>query len=231
MLTAVLVFLLGSASFFILHATSGQKFPPPLSYKEECELFQKMHEHQDEDARAQLIEHNLRLVSHITRKFYSQQISQDDLISLGTIGLIKAVDSFNEKNGARFATYAAKCIQNEILMYFRTQKKNMYEISMNETIDTDRDGNPITYTDIIREEDTIADDLHERCQIDQMISYIKTQLSDRERKIIMQRYGLGNIPVATQKEVADALGISRSYVSRIEKNVLQQLQKHLHSEL
>lgn len=227
MLTSIVFFLLGSTSFFILHATSGQKFPPPLTHSEESALFQKMHEQQDECARAKLIEHNLRLVSHITRKYFSQQITQDDLISLGTIGLIKAVDSFNEKNGARFATYAAKCIQNEILMSFRAQKKNMCEISLNETIDTDRDGNPLTYIDVIREEDTIADDLNERCQIVQMLSYIKENLSDRERRILIQRYGLGNIPAATQREVADALGISRSYVSRIEKNVLQQLREYL----
>ena len=143
---------------------------------------------------------------------------------------MKAVDSFSEKNGARFATYAAKCIQNEILMHFRAQKKTSCEVSINETIDTDRDGNPLTYIDIIRIDDTIADDIDERWQIARVLAYVKDKLTDRERRIIVMRYGLDNTQPATQREVAEKLGISRSYVSRIEKNVLERIGRHLRGE-
>ena len=143
MLSELLAFLVGGLSYLILNVSSGQKFPPPLSHARETELFSRMHEERDEAARTLLIEHNLRLVAHIVRKYYASHTGQDDLVSIGTVGLIKAVDSFSDKNGARFATYAAKCIQNEILMYFRAQKKLSAEVSINETIDMDKDGNPL----------------------------------------------------------------------------------------
>ena len=138
--------IVSGISFIVLNV-SGQSFPPPLGAEEERELFRRLRAggaQAEEGARTKLIEHNLRLVAHIVRKYYSAQGCSDDLISIGSIGLIKAIDSFNPEKGARFATYSAKCIQNEILMYFRSQKKNAYEVSINETIDTDRDGNPLT---------------------------------------------------------------------------------------
>jgi RNA polymerase sporulation-specific sigma factor len=144
--------------YLLLGVSNGQCFPPPLSKSEETEMFGKMAQG-DMGARTKLIEHNLRLVAHIVRKYYSTQKNQEDLISIGSIGLIKAIDSFKFECGARFATYAAKCIQNEILMYFRSQKKLQSEVSINETIDVDRDGNPLTYIDIISVEDTIAEDI------------------------------------------------------------------------
>ncbi|MGM9652146.1 MAG: RNA polymerase sporulation sigma factor SigK [Eubacteriales bacterium] len=227
MITDFLAMLIGGLSYLVLNVSSGQKFPPPLSAEEESALFHRMREEKAEDARSKLIEHNLRLVAHIVRKYYASQLGQDDLISIGTIGLIKAIDSYDIRNGARFATYASKCIQNEILMYFRAQKKTMCEVSINETIDTDRDGNPLTYIDIIKIDDTIADDIDEKWKITQAIRFIKENLSERERRILVMRYGLGNAPPVTQREVAQALGISRSYVSRIEKNVLDRLSRFL----
>jgi len=177
----------------------------------------------DEHARAALIEHNLRLVAHIVRKYYFSSKNQDDLISIGSIGLIKAIDSFDFENGARFATYGAKCIQNEILMYFRSQKKLACEVSINETIDMDRDGNPLTYQDIICCEDTIAEDIDRKLHTQKALTLIREKLNEREQKILILRYGLNNKPALTQRDVAKQLGISRSYVSRIEKSALEKL--------
>lgn len=227
MITNLLTALIGGLSYLILNVTSGQHFPPPLSAEEERTLFRRLKESGDKDARTTLIEHNLRLVAHIVRKYYASQLGQDDLVSIGTIGLIKAIDSYDVRNGARFATYASKCIQNEILMHFRAQKKTMCEVSINETIDTDRDGNPLTYIDIIRIDDTIADDIDEKWKIRRLIRFIKEELDERERRVIVMRYGLGNTPAVTQREVAAALGISRSYVSRIEKSVLERMSRYL----
>ena len=227
MITNLLTALIGGLSYLILNVASGQHFPPPLSAEEERTLFRRLKESGDEDARTTLIEHNLRLVAHIVRKYYASQLGQDDLVSIGTIGLIKAIDSYDVRNGARFATYASKCIQNEILMHFRAQKKTMCEVSINETIDTDRDGNPLTYIDIIRIDDTIADYIDEKWKIRRLIRFIKEELDERERRVIVMRYGLGNTPAVTQREVAAALGISRSYVSRIEKSVLERMSRYL----
>lgn len=222
-----LLFIIAAAlSFALLSAQPGQNFPPPLPKEKEVELFLKKSEGDDE-ARSLLIEHNLRLVAHIVRKYYASWDCQDDLISVGTLGLIKAVDTFNITNGTRFATYGSKCIQNEILMYFRSKKKTSMEVSINETIDTDRDGNPLTYMDIIRCEDTIADDLDLRMQVKNAIYFIKHTLDPRERKIMILRYGLGGAKPLTQRETAQHLGISRSYVSRIEKGALQQINEYL----
>ena len=212
MIAEFLIFLFSGLSYLVLSVTPAQKFPPPLSHEEEVALFAGMREG-DRDARARLIEHNLRLVAHIVRKYYTSQTGQEDLISIGTIGLIKAIDSFNDKNGARFATYAAKCIQ--------------CEVSINDTIDMDHDGNPLTYIDIIKVDDTIADDIDEKWKIARALRYIRDELDERERQIIVMRYGLDNRPSITQREVAQQLGISRSYVSRIEKNVLARIHAYL----
>ncbi len=211
---------------FILGIGGEQSFPPPLPSAEEKALFLKKAQG-DSDARAKLIEHNLRLVAHIVRKYYISHPSQDDLVSIGSIGLIKAVDTFDVKNGARFATYAAKCIQNEILMFFRSQKKYANEVSLEETIDMDKDGNPLTYGDIICCDDTVFEDLDLKMHTERALFYIRTLLSPREKEIIILRYGLGKHPPKTQREVAKLLGISRSYVSRIEKRALSLLRSKL----
>lgn len=212
--------------YMILGVADERKFPPPLAKEVEAEYFRRMKKG-DRAARDRLIEHNLRLVSHVVRKYYASGKNQDDLISVGTIGLIKAVDSFDAENGARFATYGAKCIQNEILMLFRGQKKTSCEVSINETIDMDKDGNPLTYIDIISVEDTIAEDIDRRLQSGKAIDYIRTHLSDREKTVMILRYGLNGEAPVTQREVAKMLGISRSYVSRIEKSVLEELHAYL----
>ena len=209
----------------ILGLGTPQSFPPPLPGKEERALFLKMRQEGDMGARNRLIEHNLRLVSHIVRKYYLSHPNPDELISIGSLGLIKAVDTFNAENGARFATYGAKCIQNEILMYFRAQKKLSMEVSMNEAIDMDKDGNPLTYMDIMSEEDTIAEDLEYKVQAERLLALLKNELSEREKTIISLRYGLGSTPPMTQREIAELLKISRSYVSRIEKKALERLKE------
>jgi RNA polymerase sporulation-specific sigma factor len=209
-----------------LRVDDMSSFPQPLSAREESECFRLMREG-DESAREKLILHNMRLVAHIVKKYYTSSDSQEDLISIGTIGLIKAIDSFNVENGTRFATYAGKCLQNEILMYFRAQKKLQNEVSMNETIDVDKDGNPLTYIDIISSEDTIADDLFLKISSRRAGKIIQNKLDERERKIIVLRYGLSGQRALTQREVAEKLGISRSYVSRIEKNALEKISQDL----
>ncbi len=213
-------------AYMILGVEQAHKFPEALPADEERECF-RLCRLGDMKARDKLIEHNLRLVAHIVRKYYISSNNTDDLISVGTIGLVKAVDSFNYENGARFATYAAKCIQNEILMLFRSQKKLSCEVSLNDTIDIDKDGNPLTYIDIICTEDTIADDVDKKIKITKALQYIRDNLDEREKQIIIMRYGLGNTNAYTQREVAAFLGISRSYVSRIEKSVLEKINKYL----
>ena len=216
-----------------IHAMLGiatpNNFPPPLTADEEDEAF-ALAKNGDSGAREKLIVHNLRLVSHIVRKYYSSAKNQEDLVSLGTIGLIKAVDSYNTEHKTRFATYAAKCIQNEILMHFRSQRKLQNEVSINDAIDTDRDGNPLTYEDIISTDENMAEDLDRRLLAEKAFSFIHTILSPRERQVIFLRYGLSGKKPRTQKETSELLGISRSYVSRIEKSALDKLRAALGSE-
>lgn len=204
-------------------------FPPPLSPAEEAAAFAAFHAG-DRTARERLISHNLRLVAHILKKYYGSSRNNEDLLSIGTVGLIKAIDTFRPENGARFATYAGRCVQNEILMYFRAQKKPQGEVSMSETIDIDKDGNPLTYMDIISVEDTIADDLYLKMRSAHMQKLIRTQLTPRERSILVLRYGLTGDAPRTQREIAAAMHISRSYVSRIEKAALAKLAAHLSPE-
>ena len=208
----------------ILGISETASFPPPLSAEEEEELFGRM-KNGDEEARGTVIEHNLRLVSHIIRKYYSSYQYPDELLSIGSLGLIKAADSFKCERGTRFATYAARCIQNEILMFFRSQKKVNMEVSLNDTIDVDRDGNPLTYLDIISSPEHIAEDIDMNMHIERIRRLVDTVLDERERKIIVLRYGLCGYKPQTQREVARYLGISRSYVSRIEKRALQLLRE------
>ena len=208
----------------ILGLDTPHKFPPPLTTEEEEAAFRAARQG-DEDARQKLILHNLRLVSHIVRKYYATARNQEDLVSIGTIGLCKAVDSFKIDNGARFATYAAKCIQNEILMHFRSQRKLTSEVSMNETIDVDRDGNPLTYTDVISSEEDLPEEVMRSVEAERAMALVRTRLDARERQIITLRFGLNGAPAMTQREIALLMGISRSYVSRIEKAALDKLKE------
>jgi RNA polymerase sporulation-specific sigma factor len=206
----------------ILGVSTAQNFPPPLGIQEEEETF-RLARAGSEDARQKLILHNLRLVSHVVRKYYATAKNQEDLISIGTIGLVKAVDSFKIDNGTRFATYAAKCIQNEILMHFRSQKKLNAEVSMNDTIDVDRDGNPLTYTDVISSEENLAEDVMRHVEGERALLFVRTRLDPRERQVVTLRFGLDGMTPLTQREIAIKLGISRSYVSRIEKAAIEKL--------
>ena len=208
----------------VLGVNTAQNFPPPLDARTEERAFREARAG-SEEARGQLILHNLRLVSHIVRKYYAAARNQEDLVSIGTIGLVKAVDSFKIDNGTRFATYAAKCIQNEILMHFRSQKKLNAEVSMNDTIDVDRDGNPLTYTDVISSEEDLPEEVMRHVDGEKAMILVRTRLDARERQVIMLRFGLGGIPALTQREIAAKLGISRSYVSRIEKAAIDKLRE------
>lgn len=211
--------------YLFLKISDQDTFPPPISNEEEKECFRLMKEG-DREARQKLIKHNLRLVAHIVKKYYSAA-DQKELISTGTVGLIKAVDTFDTENGARFATYACRCIQNEILMQFRASKKFQNEISVNDTIDTDKDGNPLTYGDIISTDEDIADALELKFKTKKAVEYVMNGLAERERRIIIMRYGIDGQRPLTQKETAGKLGISRSYVSRIEKSAIDKLRAHM----
>lgn len=206
----------------ILGIEDTQSFPPPLSRSEEVELFERMRDG-DSRARDKIIEHNLRLVSHIIRKYYASYEYPDELLSIGSLGLIKAVDSFKPGFGTRFATYGAKCVQNEILMFFRGKKKRGMEVSINDTIDVDKDGNPLTYLDIISVEESIDAELDLKIHINKIRELVDSELLPREKEIIVLRYGLKGYQPRTQREVARHLGISRSYVSRIEKKALEKM--------
>ncbi len=210
--------------FFALHLDSGTVFPKPLSAAEEEECFRKMHDG-DNTARSKLIEHNMRLVAHIIKKYYNVTTDQEDLISIGTIGLIKAVSTFDYSKKTRFATYASRCIENEILMHFRSLKKSAGDIYFDEPIDTDKEGNQLTLIDIIAEDDGIIDKIDFNIKSEQLYRFIDECLDERELTIIKHRYGLYGCKPLTQREVAQKLDISRSYVSRIEKKALQTLRK------
>lgn len=225
MLNAIYAAVMNFVCVF-LRVSQQRSFPEPLDADEERRLF-ILARQGDMKARETLIEHNLRLVAHIVKKYYTGSRNPEDLMSIGTIGLIKAIDSFNIENGTRFATYASRCLQNEILMYFRSQKKLQNEVSINEAIDMDKDGNPLTYIDIISTEDTIAEDIHCRINCKKAIEIINTKLTEREKEIIVLRYGLSMKPAKTQREISKQLGISRSYVSRIEKAALEKIKECL----
>ena len=211
---------------WFLRVEDKNGFPPPLSASEERDLFEKM-KAGDQKSREKLILHNMRLVAHVVKKYTGNEKENEDLISIGTIGLIKAIDSFDVKNGVRFATYAGKCLQNEILMHFRSQKKVKNEVSMHDTIDMDKDGNPLTYIDVIACDDSLAEEVLIRVTSERARVLLASCLSPREREIVVRRYGLDNTEGMTQRALAEELGISRSYVSRIEKAALLKLQEAL----
>ena len=222
---SLLLQIASSIFYLALHITAPNSFPPPLTAKEETELIEKMQQG-DTGAKNKLIEHNLRLVAHIIKKYYSNTSDQDDLISIGTIGLIKAVSTFKPDKKIRLATYAARCIENEVLMYFRSTKKSASDLHFGDPIDTDKDGNSLTLIDVVADDVNIADEIDKKLKLEKLKVLLETRLDDREKEIIKLRYGMGGEDPLTQKEVATILGISRSYVSRIETSVLKKL-RHL----
>lgn len=215
--------IISNIFYMALHVTGAGAFPPPLSAKKEAELL-ALKEQGDENARNKLVEHNLRLVAHVVKKYYTAE-DQDDLISIGTIGLIKAVNTFKSDKKIRLATYAARCIENEILMHFRNNKKYAQDVYISDPIDTDKNGNTLSLIDIIADDDNIEDEIDTKIKIQKLISILDTTLDKRELRIIKMRYGLGDEKEMTQREIAKKLGISRSYVSRIETAALQKLRK------
>lgn len=222
MFTALFSAISAHLIYFILHIQNTSSFPKPLSPKEEAEMIKRMR-NGDKNARGILIEKNLRLVSHIVKKYYSKTNDTDDLISIGTIGLIKAIDSFKADKGTRLATYASRCIENEILMHFRAGKKLSNDVYLNDTLEVDKDGNPLTIEDTISSPNDLAEDLEVKVRWEKVAREIENMEDEREKEIIILRYGLDNRKPLTQREVAQRLNISRSYVSRIEKKVLKDL--------
>ena len=209
-----------------LRTSPSSSFPPPLSKEEERRLFVLCRKG-DQSARAKLIEHNLRLVAHIIKKYYTQADDADDLISIGTIGLIKGISTFDAAKGARLATYAARCVENEILMYFRSMRKTAGDVSLSDCIETGKDGNALSLMDVLCSDEDLFEDLSARQTYRKLYEVMDTVLSPRERMVITLRYGLGDRTPLTQREIAAKCGISRSYVSRIEKKALAALQQAL----
>lgn len=223
MWTAWLLLMLNGLFFTLRLAGNTGSFPRALTREEEEACLKRM-ANGDTDARDTLIEHNLRLVAHIIKKYYTPNGDQDDLISIGTIGLIKGVTTFKPDKNVRLATYASRCIENEILMHFRAQRKLQGEVSLSESLDADGEGNSLELMDVVRVDDTMLEDLDLRdacIRIRQCVSC----LSPREAHIIRLRYGLDDRPPLTQREIAVLCGISRSYVSRIEKKALEKLRE------
>ena len=224
----MLTWLLNKLTIFALHMDFGSVFPEPLSAKEEALYIEKM-EAGDQDARRILIERNLRLVAHIIKKYYAANEDPDELISIGTIGLIKAVNTFRSGKGVRLGTYAARCIDNEILMYFRSRKKTAMNVSLEEPIEHDADGNPLTLMDVVAIEDTTLDQISRKNDIKKLRQFVNELKDEREKQIIILRYGLNGEPPMKQSEIAKLYGISRSYVSRIETKCLKRLRKRFES--
>ncbi len=207
--------------FLMLYISGGSSFPKPLTEAEE-KYYLEQYQKGDEKAKDILIERNLRLVVHIMKKYYSTAVEQEDLISIGTIGLIKGVNSYKENKKTRLSTYCAKCIENEVLMYFRSQKKLSGEVFLNDPLETDKDGNSLTFEDIMSDNDDLLDKIELKNKTRKIYKYLEV-LEPREKMIISLRYGLFDTKPHTQNEVAKRLSISRSYVSRIEKKALLKL--------
>lgn len=221
------VWLMISSILYSLRLSNGSgSFPRPLSAKEEAHYLE-LSAQGDLHARNILIERNLRLVAHIIKKYYTQTSDQEDLISIGTIGLIKGISTFDAAKGARLATYAARCVENEILMYFRGQRKSATDVSLSDYIETGKDGTALSLMDVICSDDDLFEQLSDKEIYAKLYEKIDECLDERERRIILLRYGIGNHKALTQREIAAMCGISRSYVSRIEKKALQKLEKAL----
>ena len=220
------VWLMLSGILYSLRLSSGGSFPKPLSAKEERDYLARAAEG-DLEARNILIERNLRLVAHIMKKYYTQASDQEDLISIGTIGLIKGISTFQPEKGTRLATYAARCIENEILMHFRGQKKSATDVSLSDYSETGKDGTSLSLMDVVCSDEDVFEQLSEQELIGRMSRAVQTVLEPREREILRMRYGLSGATPLTQREVAEQCGISRSYVSRIEKKALRKLREEL----
>ena len=221
------VWLMLSSMLTSLRISGGGSFPKPLTAEEE-RIYLKRSAEGDLEARNILIERNLRLVAHIMKKYYSQSADQEDLISIGTIGLIKGISTFDASKGARLATYAARCVENEILMYFRSMKKTAGDVSLSDCIETGKDGNALSLMDVLCSDEDLFEDLSARQTYKKKLYEVMNEvLSERERMVITLRYGLGDRTPLTQREIAAKCGISRSYVSRIEKKALAALQQAL----
>ncbi|MBQ7340805.1 MAG: RNA polymerase sporulation sigma factor SigK [Oscillospiraceae bacterium] len=217
--------LILSGLLYSLQLSTGS-FPKPLT-KEEEQHYLDLAAGGDLEARNILIERNLRLVAHIMKKYYAQVSDQEDLISIGTIGLIKGISTFDTSKGARLATYAARCVENEILMYFRSQKKSSQDVSLSDYIETGTDGTALALMDVVGQEEDLLEKISDRQLQKQLCEAVDQCLTEQERQVIILRYGLGNGKPQRQREVAKLLGISRSYVSRIEKRALEHLKTAL----
>lgn len=214
-------------AFLFGYISSYSLFPEPLSKSEEQYLLKK-HFEGDKTAKDKLVEHNLRLVAHIAKKYSNNSQDNEEYISIGTIGLIKGINSFSEEKGYKLSTYISKCIENEILMHMRSTKKTLGDISINNIIGTDKDGNDMELVDILNSDETDPiDDIYNKIITRQALEYIDNKLPKREKEIIYARYGIGGIKIKTQQEIADSMKISRSYVSRIETKVQNKLKKYL----
>ena len=224
MFSLLLGLLTASPLLMLRLSDTVNSFPKPLSAADE-QKYVNLFLNGDENARNKLIEHNLRLVAHIIKKYYTQNGDQDDLISIGTIGLIKGVSSYRPDKGVRLATYASRCIENEILMYFRSLKKSAGDLSLSDSIDTDKDGNALSLMDTISSDEDLLESISAKETRTQLLHYVESTLSKREQHILALRYGLGGAKPKTQRETADICGISRSYVSRIEKKALTKLKQ------
>ena len=219
------VWLILGSLLYSLQLSSGS-FPRPLTAKEEA-YYLELASKGDLEARNVLVERNLRLVAHIMKKYYTQTSDQEDLISIGTIGLIKGISTFDASKGARLATYAARCVENEILMHFRAQRKSSQDVSLSDYIETGADGAALSLMDVVAEEEDLLETVSSRERIKEVRQAVEKQLHGRERQVIVLRYGLDGNPPLRQREVAKHLGISRSYVSRIEKRALEKLEEAL----
>lgn len=224
MLSPVIYLVLNGLFFTLRLSGGGGSFPRPLKAEEERKYLERCAQG-DLEARNVLVEHNLRLVAHIVKKYYAQTGDQDDLISIGTIGLIKGISTFKADKNVRLATYASRCIENEILMHFRAQKKLQGEVSLSDTMENGGDGNSLSLMDVIAVDDNMLEDLDTRDACIRVRQCVGECLNPRERAIITLRYGLDDQPPRTQREVAARCGISRSYVSRIEKRALAKLEQ------
>ena len=219
------VWLMLSGLLYSLQLTAGS-FPKPLTAQEERFYLEKAAQG-DLEARNILIERNLRLVAHIMKKYYAATSDQEDLISIGTIGLIKGISTFDPSKGARLATYAARCVENEILMYFRSQKKSSQDVSLSDYIETGTDGAALALMDVVAEDGDLMEQVATRESIRDLQKALHTHLTEQERQVVSLRYGLSGGKALRQREVADVTGISRSYVSRIEKRALEKLRQAL----
>ena len=217
--------LILSGLMYSLQLQTGS-FPKPLTAEEE-QHYLALSAQGDLEARNILIERNLRLVAHIMKKYYAQTSDQEDLISIGTIGLIKGITTFDASKGARLATYAARCVENEILMYFRSQKKSSQDVSLSDYIETGTDGAALSLMDVVSQDEDLLEQVSSRELMRQVLRAVETELSEQEKQVICLRYGLGGSTPRRQREVAQAIGISRSYVSRIEKRALEKLKAAL----